>query len=155
MDVTVFLFLPWNLIWTLHWYSFFFSSSSSFFWHIYSFDIELFSEPSLTWTLRPGSSPSRSSTRQRNAAGDMQAEAVGQELRRFGDDFNTLLLLRRVAGGRRHVIRPIRLPRIHQEPTVLFCVGLLLLVIGRMIYWPGGWAATTTLRFSLWKTQQT
>ncbi|AWP14546.1 putative bcl-2-like protein 11 [Scophthalmus maximus] len=85
-----------------------------------------------------GSSPSRSSTRQRNAAGDMQAEAVGQELRRFGDDFNTLLLLRRVAGGRRHVIRPIRLPRIHQEPTVLFCVGLLLLVIGRMIYWPGG-----------------
>lgn len=68
----------------------------------------------------------------------MQAEAVGQELRRFGDDFNTLLLLRRVAGGRRHVIRPIRLPRIHQEPTVLFCVGLLLLVIGRMIYWPGG-----------------
>ncbi|XP_071336167.1 bcl-2-like protein 11 isoform X2 [Trachinotus anak] len=84
------------------------------------------------------SSPSPSSTRQRNAAGDMQAEAVGQELRRIGDDFNRLLLLRGVAGGHRHVvIHPNQLPHIHQEPVVLLCVGLLLLVIGRIIYLQG------------------
>ncbi|XP_039994963.1 uncharacterized protein LOC120796321 isoform X2 [Xiphias gladius] len=40
------------------------------------------------------SSSSPSSTRRRNAAGDMQAEAVGQELRRIGDDFNGVLLSR-------------------------------------------------------------
>ncbi|XP_022608671.1 bcl-2-like protein 11 isoform X2 [Seriola dumerili] len=82
------------------------------------------------------SSPSPSSTL--NAAGDMQAEAVGQELRRIGDDFNRLLLLRGVAGGHRHVvIHPNQLPQIHQEPAVLLCMGLLLLVIGRIIYYHG------------------
>uniref|UniRef100_A0A8D0D024 Uncharacterized protein n=1 Tax=Sander lucioperca TaxID=283035 RepID=A0A8D0D024_SANLU len=37
-------------------------------------------------------------TRQRNAAGDMQAEAIGRELRRIGDDFNRLFLLRHRGG---------------------------------------------------------
>uniref|UniRef100_A0A4W6ETK4 Bcl-x interacting BH3 domain-containing protein n=1 Tax=Lates calcarifer TaxID=8187 RepID=A0A4W6ETK4_LATCA len=87
-----------------------------------------------------GSSPNPSSTQQRNAAGDMQTEAViGQELRRIGDDFNRLLLLRGVAGGHRPVVIPQQqLPHIHQEPTVLLCVGILLLVIGRIIYLQGG-----------------
>ncbi|XP_032397129.1 bcl-2-like protein 11 isoform X1 [Etheostoma spectabile] len=85
-----------------------------------------------------GQSPSPSSTWQRNAAGDMQAEAIGRELRRIGDDFNRLLLLRGVAGRhRRVVIHPNPLPHIHQEPTVLLCVGLLILLIGRIIYLQG------------------
>lgn len=75
-----------------------------------------------------------SSMRPSNAAGAMQMEAIGQELRRIGDDFNRLLLLRGVAGRNgRVVIRPNPLPHIHQEPAVLLCVGLLLLLIGRII----------------------
>ncbi|XP_034754755.1 bcl-2-like protein 11 isoform X2 [Etheostoma cragini] len=85
-----------------------------------------------------GQSLSPSSTRQRNAAGDMQAEAIGRELRRIGDDFNRLLLLRGVAGRhRRVVIHPNPLPHIHQEPAVLLFVGLLILLIGRIIYVQG------------------
>ncbi|XP_059215300.1 bcl-2-like protein 11 [Centropristis striata] len=85
-----------------------------------------------------GPFPSPSSMRQRNAAGDMQTEAIGRELRRIGDDFNRLFLLRGMAGGhRRVVIHPNPLPHIHQEPTMLFCVGLLLLLIGRIIYLQG------------------
>ncbi|KAM8739103.1 bcl-2-like protein 11 isoform 1-T1 [Acanthopagrus schlegelii] len=85
-----------------------------------------------------GHSPSPSSTRPQNAAGDMQAEAIGRELRRIGDDFNRQLLLRGVAGGqRRVVINPNQLPHIHQEPAMLLCVGLLLLLIGRIIYLQG------------------
>ncbi|XP_069395247.1 bcl-2-like protein 11 [Paralichthys olivaceus] len=84
------------------------------------------------------SSRSPSSRRHRNAAEDMQAEAVGQELRRIGDDFNRLLLLRRAGGGHRHiVIHPNQLPHVHQEPAVLLCIGLLLLVIGRLFYLQG------------------
>ncbi|KAG7512922.1 hypothetical protein JOB18_043042 [Solea senegalensis] len=85
--------------------------------------------------LQHGSSTSRSSTQQGSAAGDMEAEVVGQELRRIGDDFNRLFLLRGAAGRHRHVvIHPYPLPHVHQEPTVLFCMGILLLVIGRIIY---------------------
>ncbi|XP_026209992.1 uncharacterized protein LOC113158349 isoform X2 [Anabas testudineus] len=83
-----------------------------------------------------GSDLSSSSTQQQNAAGDMQAVEVGRELRRIGDDFNNHLL--EVAGRHRWVgIQPIRLPHIHQDPTVLLCVGLLLFVIGRIIYSQG------------------
>lgn len=42
----------------------------------------------------PGSFPSPSSTRQQNAAGDMQAEAIGRELRLIGDNYNQVLMLR-------------------------------------------------------------
>ncbi|XP_070834540.1 bcl-2-like protein 11 [Chaetodon trifascialis] len=84
-----------------------------------------------------GHSPSPSSTRPRNAE-DMQMEAIGRELRHIGDDFNRLLLLRGMAGRhRRVVIHPNPLPHIHQEPAMLLCVGLLLLVIGRIIYLQG------------------
>ncbi|XP_029377421.1 bcl-2-like protein 11 [Echeneis naucrates] len=80
------------------------------------------------------SSPSPSSTQQRNAAGVMQAEAVGQELRRIGDEYNRLFELRGEARRRRHVvIHPYQLPHIHQEPVVLLCMSLLLLVIGRLV----------------------
>ncbi|XP_068597757.1 bcl-2-like protein 11 [Brachionichthys hirsutus] len=73
-----------------------------------------------------------------NAARDMQTEAIGRELRRIGDDFNRQLLLRGMAGRhRRVVIRPNLLPQIHQEPTMLLCMSLLLLLIGRMIYLQG------------------
>ncbi|XP_029305700.1 bcl-2-like protein 11 isoform X2 [Cottoperca gobio] len=85
-----------------------------------------------------GQSPSPSSTRRRNATGDMQTEAIGRELRRCGDDYNRVFLLRGAAGRhRRVVIYPNPLPHIHQEPTVLLCMGLLLLVIGRIIYLQG------------------
>ncbi|XP_074503567.1 bcl-2-like protein 11 [Sebastes fasciatus] len=66
----------------------------------------------------------------------MQAEAVGRELRRIGDDFNTLLHRGMAGGHRRDEIPPN--PPAHQEPSVLLCVGVLLLLIGRMIYLQGG-----------------
>ncbi|XP_070772586.1 bcl-2-like protein 11 [Enoplosus armatus] len=78
-----------------------------------------------------GHSPSPSSTQPRNAAGDMQAEAIGRDLRRIGDDFNRLLMRNEAGGYRRVVIHP------NPEPTVLLCVGLLLLLIGRIIYLQG------------------
>ncbi|XP_042358727.1 bcl-2-like protein 11 isoform X2 [Plectropomus leopardus] len=84
-----------------------------------------------------GQSPGPSSTRRRNAAGDMQMEAIGRELRRIGDDYNRELLLRGPGVHRRVVIHPNPVPHIHQEPTVLLCVGLLLLLIGRIIYLQG------------------
>ncbi|XP_026164933.1 bcl-2-like protein 11 isoform X2 [Mastacembelus armatus] len=74
-----------------------------------------------------GGSPCPSSTRQQNAARDMPTQAVGQELRQLGDEFNRLLLLRGAAD------RPIPQPPIHREPAVLLCVGILLLVIGRIV----------------------
>lgn len=82
-----------------------------------------------------GQSVGPSSTRQRNR--DMQAEEIGRELRHIGDDFNRLLLRGVADRHRRVVINPNPLPHIHQEPTVLLCVGLLLLMIGRMIYLQG------------------
>ncbi|XP_060943367.1 bcl-2-like protein 11 [Limanda limanda] len=86
-----------------------------------------------------GSSCRPSSMLPRGAAQEMQEEAVGQELRRIGDDYNRLLLLRGAAGGRRHVvIHPNQLPHVQQEPGLLLCMGLLLLVIGRLIYMQGG-----------------
>ncbi|KAM9365074.1 bcl-2-like protein 11 isoform 2-T2 [Pholidichthys leucotaenia] len=42
-------------------------------------------------------SPKAASMRQRDVAADMQAEIYGQQLRRIGDDYNTLLMQR--AGG--------------------------------------------------------
>ncbi|XP_035519658.1 bcl-2-like protein 11 [Morone saxatilis] len=84
-----------------------------------------------------GHFPSPSSTRPRNAAGDMQAEAIGQELRRIGDDYNSLLLRGWAGGRRRALIHLNPLPHIHQEPTMLLCMGLLLLLIGRIIYLQG------------------
>ncbi|KAM7385333.1 hypothetical protein PAMP_001421 [Pampus punctatissimus] len=82
--------------------------------------------------------PSPSSTWQQNAAGDMQAEAIGRELRLIGDDFNRLVMLRpfRVV-PRQVVIHPNQLLHNHPEPTVLLYVGILLLLIGRIIYLQG------------------
>ncbi|CAJ1067045.1 LOW QUALITY PROTEIN: uncharacterized protein LOC117812096 [Xyrichtys novacula] len=84
-----------------------------------------------------GHSPSLSSPRQRNTAGDMQTEAIGRELRRIGDDFNTLLLRGMVGRRVQDEIHPNPQPHIHPEPTVLLCVGLLILIIGRIIYLHG------------------
>ncbi|XP_077960457.1 bcl-2-like protein 11 [Gasterosteus aculeatus] len=77
------------------------------------------------------------STRRLIAAEDMQAETIGRELRRIGDDFDRILLLRGPAGGRL-VLHHNPLPHIRQQPAVLLCAGLLLLLIGRMLYRPGG-----------------
>ncbi|KAM9345122.1 bcl-2-like protein 11 [Symphorus nematophorus] len=44
-----------------------------------------------------GPSPSPSSMRPQHAAGDMQTEAIGRELRRIGDEFNGMLLLRQIS----------------------------------------------------------
>ncbi|TWW78366.1 bcl-2-like protein 11 isoform X1 [Takifugu flavidus] len=68
-----------------------------------------------------------SSRRSQSAAVEMQEEAIGRELRRIGDDFNRQLLLRRMG----------RLLHIPQEPIVLLCVSVFLLVIGRIIYLQG------------------
>ncbi|XP_038593252.1 bcl-2-like protein 11 isoform X2 [Micropterus salmoides] len=84
-----------------------------------------------------GHSPRPSSSRPRNAARDMQTEAIGRELQRIGDDYNRLLRRREAVRLRRVVIYPNPLPHIRQEPTMLFCVGLLLLLIGRIIYLQG------------------
>ncbi|KAK2824537.1 hypothetical protein Q5P01_021712 [Channa striata] len=83
-----------------------------------------------------GSPLSPFSTEQTNAAGEMQAVEVGRELRRIGDEFNNHLL--EVAGRRRWVvIQPAWPPHTHQDPAVLICIGLLLFVIGRIIYLQG------------------
>ncbi|XP_030011101.1 bcl-2-like protein 11 [Sphaeramia orbicularis] len=79
-----------------------------------------------------GSSSHPFSTRTQNSAGVMQAESVGRGLRRIGDEYNRLLMERRLAGE--HVIHPQQLPHIHQEPTILICMGLMLLLIGRLLY---------------------
>ncbi|XP_041645730.1 bcl-2-like protein 11 [Cheilinus undulatus] len=84
-----------------------------------------------------GHSLSPSSPRQQNAAGDMQTEAIGRELRRIGDDFNGLLLRGMAARQGRVEIHPNPQPHIHPEPTMLLCVGLLILLIGRIIYLQG------------------
>ncbi|XP_062256839.1 bcl-2-like protein 11 [Platichthys flesus] len=84
------------------------------------------------------SGSSRRPSSMRDAAEEMPEEAVGQELRRIGDDYNRFLLLRGGAGGLGHVvIHPNQLPQVQQEPTLLLCMGLLLLVIGRLIYMRG------------------
>ncbi|XP_063348037.1 bcl-2-like protein 11 [Pelmatolapia mariae] len=80
-------------------------------------------------------SPSPSRTWQQNAAGDMQAETFGQQLRRIGDEYNRLLLQRRAP--RPVVLLPNIVPHIHQEPVTLICVGLLLILIGRWIWIQG------------------
>ncbi|XP_041865844.1 uncharacterized protein LOC121655339 isoform X2 [Melanotaenia boesemani] len=84
-----------------------------------------------------GLSPNPSSTQQ-NTAGVMQAEAFGRQLRAIGDDYNRLLMQRRLADRRRWDVIPLNLlPHIHQEPVAVFCVGLLLLLMGRFIYLQG------------------
>ncbi|XP_076016386.1 bcl-2-like protein 11 isoform X2 [Genypterus blacodes] len=87
-----------------------------------------------------GSPPSPSSRRPPNAAGDMQIEIIGRELQRIGDDFNRILMQRRLADRQRqiHLLHPNPLPHIHQEPAVLLCMGLLILLIGRILYIQGG-----------------
>ncbi|XP_017283195.1 bcl-2-like protein 11 isoform X2 [Kryptolebias marmoratus] len=85
-----------------------------------------------------GSSPNPSGTQARNAAGDMEAESFGRHLRTIGDEYNRLLLLRRMAGRPRRNIVPLNLlPHIHQEPVAMLCVSLLLLLIGRLMYLQG------------------
>ncbi|KAM4590821.1 bcl-2-like protein 11 [Odontesthes bonariensis] len=85
-----------------------------------------------------GLSPNPTSTRQQNAAGAMQAEAFGRQLRTIGDDYNRLLMLRRMAGRHRPDVIPLNfLPHIHQEPIAVFCVGLLVLLMGRIMYLQG------------------
>ncbi|KAM3606382.1 uncharacterized protein V6R79_015125 [Siganus canaliculatus] len=84
-----------------------------------------------------GPCPSPSSTQPRHAEGDMQAEAIGRELRRIGDDFNRLLLRGMAGRPRPVVIHPNAFPHIQQEPAMLLCVGLLLFLIGRIIYSQG------------------
>ncbi|XP_029963231.1 protein no-on-transient A-like [Salarias fasciatus] len=90
---------------------------------------------------RHGHAPNPLSTRRGNAAAaaaDMQAEQVGRELRLIGDDYNRLLLLRRVAGGHRQPGIPLNLlPHIQQEPVALLCVSLLLVLLGRIMYLQG------------------
>ncbi|KAM7408399.1 hypothetical protein PAMA_002223 [Pampus argenteus] len=81
--------------------------------------------------------PSPSSTWQQNAARDMQAEAIGRELRIIGDDFNRLVMSRSRVVPRQVVIHPNQLLHNHPEPTVLLYVGILLLLIGRIIYLQG------------------
>ncbi|XP_047459640.1 bcl-2-like protein 11 [Mugil cephalus] len=83
-----------------------------------------------------GQSLNPSSPRQRNA-GDMQAEALGRELRRIGDDYNRLLVQRR-AGAHREAVIPLNLlPHMYPEPVAMLCVGLLLLLFGRIMYLQG------------------
>ncbi|KAK2921655.1 hypothetical protein Q8A73_001140 [Channa argus] len=75
-----------------------------------------------------GSILSPFSTEQKNTAGEMQAVAVGRELRRIGDDFNNHLL--EVAGRRRWVvIQPVWQPHVHQDPAILICASKLTLTI--------------------------
>ncbi|XP_028278886.1 bcl-2-like protein 11 [Parambassis ranga] len=81
-----------------------------------------------------GDSPNPFSTRHQHTAEDMTAVAFGQELRRIGDQYDRLLMQRREAGGPRPVvILPNLLPHIYQEPTALLCMGLLLLLVGRLM----------------------
>lgn len=87
-------------------------------------------------TQQHGHSLNPSSTRRRNAAGVMSAEAFGRELRLIGDEYNRLLMLRRAA-ERPPLIPPNLMPNIHQEPVTLLCVGLLLFLLGRIIYSQG------------------
>lgn len=75
--------------------------------------------------------PGLFSSMPRYAAGDMQAVQVGRELRHIGDDFNEHILRRVPDGYRRAEVFPNHLPHIHQEPTLLIFVGLLLFLIGR------------------------
>ncbi|XP_061600650.1 bcl-2-like protein 11 [Cololabis saira] len=79
-----------------------------------------------------------SDTRQRNAAEEMQAEAVGRQLRLMGDEYNRLLLLRGGAARHRQDVIPLNfMPHNHQEPAIVLCVSLLLLLIGRIVYLQG------------------
>ncbi|XP_013860632.1 bcl-2-like protein 11 [Austrofundulus limnaeus] len=82
-----------------------------------------------------GSNPS--STRVQNASRDMQAETFGRQLRTIGDEYNRLLLLRRIGRPRREIVHLNLMPHIHQEPVAMLCVSLLLLLIGRLIYLQG------------------
>ncbi|XP_011482569.1 uncharacterized protein LOC105355771 [Oryzias latipes] len=67
-----------------------------------------------------------------------QAEAFGQQLRLIGDEYNRLLMQRRVAAREREDVIPLNLLRhINQEPVTVLCVSLMLLVIGRIIYLQG------------------
>ncbi|XP_069000399.1 bcl-2-like protein 11 [Embiotoca jacksoni] len=85
-----------------------------------------------------GHVPDPSSMPQRNTAGDMQAETFGRQLRIIGDDYNSLLMLRRVADRQRRDVIPLNLlPHICQEPVALLCVSFLLLLIGRIMYSQG------------------
>ncbi|XP_070696603.1 bcl-2-like protein 11 isoform X2 [Pempheris klunzingeri] len=82
-----------------------------------------------------GHSPSPSSMRPRNAAGDMQTEAIGRELQRIGDDYNRSLLRGEAGRHGRVVILPNPQPHIHQELAMLLCCAVLLVfLIGRIIY---------------------
>ncbi|XP_038151601.1 bcl-2-like protein 11 [Cyprinodon tularosa] len=70
------------------------------------------------------------------AARDMQSETFGRQLRTIGDEYNNHLL--RMAGRHRRNIVPLNLmPHIQQEPVAMLCVGLLLLLIGRIMYLQG------------------
>ncbi|XP_060896183.1 bcl-2-like protein 11 [Labrus mixtus] len=84
-----------------------------------------------------GHSPSLTSRRQRTAAGDMQAEAIGRDLRRFGDNYNRLLLRGMAGRHGRLEVHPNPQPHIQPEPTMLLCTGLLILLIGWIIYLQG------------------
>lgn len=59
---------------------------------------------------------------------DMQAVLVGRELRQRGDEYNRLLTERRQAH------RPLPLPQVRREPTIIICMGLLLFLFGRLLY---------------------
>uniref|UniRef100_A0A3Q2SZH6 BCL2 like 11 n=1 Tax=Fundulus heteroclitus TaxID=8078 RepID=A0A3Q2SZH6_FUNHE len=76
------------------------------------------------------------SARQGNAARDMQPERFGRQLRAIGDEYNNHLM--RMAGRQQRDMVPLNLmPHIQQEPVAMLCVGLLLLLIGRIMYLQG------------------
>ncbi|KAK5615673.1 hypothetical protein CRENBAI_023507 [Crenichthys baileyi] len=73
---------------------------------------------------------------QGNAAREMQSETFGRQLRAIGDDYNNHLM--RMARRHQQNMVPLNLmPHIQQEPVAMLCVGLLLLLIGRIVYLQG------------------
>ncbi|XP_061141504.1 bcl-2-like protein 11 isoform X1 [Syngnathus typhle] len=76
-----------------------------------------------------GSSVWRPSAGLGPAAGDMQAVEVGQELRRIGDDYNDYIMRGAARRGAAALQNQLPVLHIHQEPALLLCMGLLVLVI--------------------------
>ncbi|KAJ0005223.1 hypothetical protein NQD34_011437 [Periophthalmus magnuspinnatus] len=63
---------------------------------------------------------------------DMEAVQVGRELRQLGDEYNRILINRAEAGGAEW--RP---PVPRRDHTAIVCVGLLIFLFGRLLYFHG------------------